>query len=70
MASNGIKWDTASMSVESFVKSLLNETRNIRISAENTMLMRRLVPFTTITENLASLGCAAPNSLLTLTLQI
>jgi len=43
MASNGIKWDTASMTIESLVKSLLNETRNIRISAENTMLMRRLV---------------------------
>jgi len=68
MASNGIKWDTASMTIESLVKSLLNETRNIRISAENTMLMRRLVPFTTITENLANLACAAPNSLLTLTL--
>lgn len=69
IASKGVKLDTASMTSESEVKSLLKETRNIKIIVQKTTLMRMLVPFTTKTENFATLGCDAPNSLLTRTLQ-
>jgi hypothetical protein len=56
MASNGVKSDTASMTSESEVKRLLKPTRNIKIMADRTTLMRMLFPFTTKTENFATLG--------------
>lgn len=68
MASKGVKLETAAITSESEVKALLNPTLNIKTTALNTILMRILVPFTTQTENFATDGCAAPSSLLTLTL--
>lgn len=56
MASNGVKLETASITSESDVKSLLNPTRKLRTIALKTILIRILVPFTTRTENLATLG--------------
>ena len=56
MASNGVKLDTSSMTSESEVKSLLKPTRNIKTIAQKIILMRMLVPFTTKTENFATLG--------------
>ena len=50
-------------------KNKSEETRNIKIIVQKTTLMRMLFPFTTKTENFATLGCDAPNSLLTRTLQ-
>lgn len=47
MQSNGVKSETSSMTSVSEVKSLLKPTRNIKIIAERTMLMRTLFPFTT-----------------------
>lgn len=69
MASSGIILETASMTSESLVKSLLRPTRKIKTIAQKTILMRMLVAFTTITENFATLGWAAPSSLLTRMLQ-
>lgn len=68
MASKGVKLFTAEMTSESVVKALLKPTLNISTIAVNTVLMSILVPFTTSTENFATDGCPAPNSLLTLTL--
>ena len=56
MASNGVKLDTYSITSESEVKSSLKATRNINIMAQKIILMRMLVPFTTKTENFATLG--------------
>ena len=67
-ASNGVKLDTASITSVSLVKSWLNPTWKMRTIALKTMLIRMLVAFTTTTENLATLGCPAPSSLLTRTL--
>lgn len=69
MASNGVNSKTASITSESLVKSMLNPTLNVKTIALKTILIRMLVPFTTNTENFATLGCPAPNSLLTRTLQ-
>jgi len=56
MASNGVKSDTASMTSESEVKRWLKPTRSIKIMAAKTTLMSMLFPFTTKTENFATLG--------------
>lgn len=56
------------MTSESEVKSLLISTLNIIIIAQKTMLIAKLVPFTTITANLANFGWPAPSSFPTLTL--
>ena len=56
MASNGVKSDTASMTSESEVKSLLKPTLNIKIMADRNMLMKILFAFTTKTENFTTLG--------------
>ena len=56
MASNGVKFETASITSSSLVNSLLNPTLNIKIIALKTVLIMILVPFTTNTENLATLG--------------
>lgn len=56
MASSGVKSETASITSESLVNALLNPTRNIKTIALKTMLIRMLVPFTTKTENFATLG--------------
>lgn len=69
MASKGVKLETSSMTEELELKSLLSPTLNIRIIAQKMMEITVLVPFTTNTDHLASLGRLAPNSLLTLTLQ-
>lgn len=69
MASSGVKFETASITSESDVKSLLNPTRNIKTIALKTILMKTLVTFTTTTENFATLACPAPSSLLTRMLQ-
>lgn len=69
IASNGVKLDTASITSVSLVKSWLNSTRNIKTIALKIILMMMLLPFTTSTENFATLGCPAPSSLLTRTLQ-
>lgn len=69
MASSGVRFETAAITSASDVKSLLNPTRKIKIMALKIILMKTLVLVTTTTENFATLGCAAPSSLLTLTLQ-
>lgn len=69
MASNGVKLETASMTSSLLVNSLLNPILNINTTAQKTILIRMLVPFTTNTANFATLGLPAPNSLLTLILQ-
>lgn len=56
MASSGVKLETASITSESLVKSLLKPTRKIKTIAQKTILMRMPVAFTTITENFATLG--------------
>lgn len=56
MASNGVKSDTASMTSESEVKRFLKPSRNIKIMADRTTLMRILFPFTTKMANFATLG--------------
>lgn len=56
MASSGVKSETATITSESLVKSLLNPTRKISTIALKMMLIRMLVAFTTITENFATFG--------------
>jgi len=56
IASSGVKLETSSMTSESEVKSLLKGFWHVKIIAEKTTLMTMLIPFTTMTENLATLG--------------
>jgi len=56
IAKSGVKLDTSSMTSESEVKSLQKASRHIKIIAQKTTLMRMLIPFTTMTEIIATLG--------------
>jgi hypothetical protein len=69
MASNGVKSYTASRTSLSLVNSSPNPPLNINTTALKSILIARLVPLTTNTENFATLGCPAPSSLLIRTLQ-
>lgn len=69
MASSGVRLETASITSASLVKSMLNGFFSIRTTALKIILMMMEVETTTITENLATLGWAAPSSLPTRMLQ-
>lgn len=56
MASRGVRSETASITTESVVKSMLNGLFSIRTTALKIILMMMEVKTTTITENLAILG--------------
>ena len=56
MARSGVKLETAAITSESLVNSLLNSTLNIKTIALKTILIRMLVAFTTSTENFATLA--------------
>lgn len=70
IARRGVNPETAPMTSESVVNSFPSPVRNIRTMVQKMTLMRMLVAFTTMTENLVTAGCPAPSSLLTRTLQL